>query len=176
MWNDISTLLSNISQDLLWNLVTPAEYNSAITYQHFLHFPRIEKVVDIVHRKYTWLKNQIFDFQVILGERINFVCIRMLMLSLFSFMDQPLPSIFMFLSVWLVSFRDCHLVLNYYIYLKNNNFFAFLPFEKQSCLQIMSTLRIEGSKLSNSLIFLFCLWCSLIFSVIKILTRSIQIH
>ena len=77
MWNDISTLLSNISQDLLWNLVTPAEYNSAITYQHFLHFPRIEKVVDIVHRKYTWLKNQIFDFQVILGERINFVCIRM---------------------------------------------------------------------------------------------------
>ena len=154
MWNDISTLLSNISQDLLWNLVTPAEYNSAITYQHFLHFPRMEKVVDIVHRKYTWLKNQIFDFQVILGERINFVCIRMWITFL----------VFIYGST-----SSMHLE-------KQQLFFAFLPFEKQSCLQIMSTLRIEGSKLSNSLIFLFCLWCSLIFSVTKILTSSIQIN
>ena len=55
MGNDIFTLLSNISEDLLWNLVTPGEYNSAITYQRFLHFPRMEKVVDIVHGKYIAL-------------------------------------------------------------------------------------------------------------------------
>ena len=113
MWNDISTLLSNISQDLLWNLVTPAEYNSAITYQHFLHFPRIEKVVDIVHRKYTWLKNQIFDFQVILGERIHFVCIPMWITWCFPcfhlWINLFHPSLCFFLFS-IVSFRDCHFV------------------------------------------------------------------
>ena len=65
MENDIFTLLSNISQDLLSNLVTPAEYNSAITYQHFLHFPRMEKVVDIVYEKYIgW--NLIFTYKCLL--------------------------------------------------------------------------------------------------------------
>ena len=50
--------------------MTPGEYNSAITYQRFLHFPRMEKVVDIVHGKYI-ARNLIFMHKFHLNSYVH---------------------------------------------------------------------------------------------------------